>query len=158
MLRRALIGLALVAAACGGEALPPVPPPPTPDTTAPEITNLKVTPERAGRGSKVTATLTVSEELKRLVVSIAGRTAECAASGNDHTCSFTLAGDESEGAQIVEVRATDLAGNLGTATAKLTLDYTAPKITFSSQPPVLSNQTSATVAFTADEEGTFKCA
>ena len=76
--------------------------------------------------------------------------------------SFPASGDPalSEGSHTVEVRAKDQAGNLdpSPATFTWTVDTIAPSVTLTSQPQPLSNNTSPSVSFTANEAGSvFQC-
>ena len=63
-----------------------------------------------------------------------------------------------DGSHSFEVRATDAAGNTGTAaTFSWTVDTTPPTVTISSQPSSPTNATTANISFSADEAATFRC-
>lgn len=100
------------------------------DTIPPQVTI--VTPE-AGlltRDTQVTVSGTVSEEFTTVTVS----TVTATVSGSNWTTAYTL----SEGTNAITVKATDRAGNSGSATVDVTLDSTPP------QAPVLTPLTSLT--------------
>lgn len=88
-----------------------------------------------------------------------GSTFECSLdSGTFASCSSpsNLSG-LADGSHTYRVRATDAAGNTGTATYTWTVDRTGPSVTLTSKPPSLTNSSSASFSFTSDPGVTFEC-
>jgi len=66
--------------------------------------------------------------------------------------------DLTDGEHTVEIRATDDAGNTGPAAPYVwTIDTSAPETTIISGPPVLTNSTTATFVFAADQHAALEC-
>jgi hypothetical protein len=75
----------------------------------------------------------------------------------DCTTPFTSAA-LGDGAHVVEVHVTDLAGNAASATQAFTVDTTAPDTTIVAGPAATTNATTATFLFSAtDASATFEC-
>jgi photosystem II stability/assembly factor-like uncharacterized protein len=154
MLKRTIVAALLVCVACGETPQPE--PQPAPDTQAPTLGALQVSPTRARAGQTITVTFTADEPVTAWV-RVAGRTADCPANaGMAIECQFNTSGQESEGAVPVEVLARDAAGNEAQATSTVTLDFTAPSTTLGDVAD--DGQPSRQLTFTADEEGAvFEC-
>jgi hypothetical protein len=73
-------------------------------------------------------------------------------------CASPVAYDDlSDGTHAFTVAATDAAGNTGQDSYTWTIETKAPTAAVSSGPPALSNNRSATIAFSADEPSSFQC-
>src|SRR5205823_312865 len=98
------------------------------DNTKPTSANLAVTPNPAKRNDQLTITFTASETLKSVSVALAGGTAtQASATGNAYTFTYNVTGNEPAGTPVtVTVTMTDLAGNVGTATASIGFIFTGP--------------------------------
>ena len=133
---------------------PPAPKPPK-DTTAPTV-QITSAPAPATSSADASIAFSASEASATFACRVDGGAAAPCASP------FVLAG-LAPGAHSLAVRATDAAGNAGPeATVQWTFtppDTTAPTVTITTDPPASTTDTSATVTFTADEEGVaFACA
>jgi MYXO-CTERM domain-containing protein len=121
------------------------------DVTPPETT-LTATPPASS--TQTSATFTFTGE--------AGASFECrldAAAFSPCTSPATYS-NLAEGQHTFQVRARDAAGNVDPSPASFTwsIDATAPDTTFTSTPPNLGNQSTATFTFTSSEAGaTFEC-
>ena len=117
------------------------------DTVAPTVT-FTATPANPTNSTSATFAFTVSET---------GTTQQCSLDGGAFaacTSPKTLAG-LAQGSHTFQVKATDAAGNTGTAASfTWTVDTTAPTVTFTSTPANPTNATAATFAFTISETGT----
>ena len=124
------------------------------DTIPPEISNLTVNPAIAKAGTNLTITFTVSEALQgNPSVTVAGNAATFnSKSGNNYTYTYTVQGIEGEGNKTVNVLATDLAGNPGSAFTTVTFDFTAPTISnLTVNPAIAKAGTNLTITFTVNE-------
>jgi hypothetical protein len=63
----------------------------------------------------------------------------------------------SDGSHTFQLIATDDAGNTSTSTYTWTIDTTPPTTTITSSPPNLTNSTTASISFTANEPANFQC-
>lgn len=153
---RRLLPLALaLAAACGNQTAPGSPA----DSRPPVLSKLVVNPPRAGLEADVEITFRADEPLSRAEAVVAGNPIPCVLGAEGHvTCGYRTRGSELEGLQTVLVRAVDKAGNASEAQTDLVLDFTAPQVTFTRQPPALSQQRSAVFEFQSDESARFSCA
>jgi len=100
-----------------------------PDTTPPIISNLRVNPTIANAEVVLTITFTVSETLQsNPLVTVAGNAAIISGKvGNDYAYIYDVQGIEGQGRnKPVNVSAADLAGNIGSASTTVALDFTAP--------------------------------
>ena len=112
----------------------------TVDTVAPTVT-ITNAPSDPTNDSTPTITFTVNESPNSVQCQVdTGAFAACVSG-------FT-AGVLGDTTHTITVRATDAAGNPGTATAAFTVDTVPPTVTITSQPPALSNNNVATVTFT----------
>lgn len=111
----------------------------TVDKTAPVVTDLEVTPDRASLVPgfdtvEVRFALAPAADVDRtsIRVEVAGRPADgCGpdgASPNGFVCTFVVRDGDPEGAQSVIATATDPAGNTAVASASVVLDFTAPAL------------------------------
>ncbi|MGI5865641.1 MAG: YCF48-related protein, partial [Myxococcales bacterium] len=123
------------------------------------VSKLVVTPPRAGLNADVEITFRADEPLSKAEAVVAGNSVPCVLGAEGHvTCGYRTSGTEIEGVQTVLVRATDTAGNATEAQTDLRLDFTAPRVTFTRQPPAVSRQRSAVFEFQSDESARFACA
>jgi Bacterial Ig-like domain len=122
----------------------------TVDATAPQTT---IDSGPAGPTSDSTPTFAFSSE--------PGASFQCrvdggvfAACGSPHTTAAL-----GDGAHTFEVRASDAAGNVGSAASRtITVDTVAPQTTITAAPPATTSSTSASFSFIASETGsTFEC-
>jgi MYXO-CTERM domain-containing protein len=122
----------------------------TVDLTAPE-TSLTSTP--ASLSNQATATFAFS--------SGAGASFECSLDGAAFTaCTSPIAYTHlAEGTHTFQVRALDMAGNVDASPAShsWTVDLTAPETSLTSTPASLSNQATATFAFSSEASASFEC-
>ncbi len=124
------------------------------DFTSPTISNLVVNPTTAKSGTNLTITFTVSETLQsNPTVTVAGNGATFnSKSGNNYTYIYTVQGTEGEGSKTVNVSATDLAGNTGSANTTVTFDFASPTISnLAVNPGVAKSGTNLTITFTVSE-------
>jgi len=124
------------------------------DFTAPAVSNLVVNPTIAKSGTNLTITFTVSETLQgNPVVTVAGNAATFnSKSGNNYVYAYTVQGTEGEGNKPVNVSATDLVGNTGSASKTVTFDFTAPTVfNLTVAPATAKSGTNLTITFTVSE-------
>jgi len=125
-----------------------------PDNEPPEISNLTVNPTIAKIGTNLTITFTVSEALQgnpTVTVAENGATFNSKVD-NDYTYIYTVQGTEGEGDKTVNVSATDLAGNPGSANTTVTFDFTGPEISnLTVNPTTAKAGTNLTITFTVSE-------
>lgn len=136
----------------------PKPPPPAPkppkDTTAPTV-QITSAPAPATATADASIVFSASETSVTFACRVdGGASAPCASP-------LVLTG-LAPGVHSLAVRATDAAGNVGPeASVQWTFtppDTTAPTVTITAAPPASTTDTTATVTFTADEEGVaFAC-
>jgi uncharacterized repeat protein (TIGR01451 family) len=118
------------------------------DRVPPSIT-FTSTPPAQSNATTGTIAFTVSE----------AATVECRLNGGAFapcTSPFDL-GVLAEGSSTFEVRATDAAGNVGTASYAWVVDLTPPSLSFTSTPANPTNQTSASFAFTVSGATSVTC-
>jgi hypothetical protein len=121
------------------------------DTAAPETT-ITAQPPALTSNTSATFEFTSSETGSSFACSLDGGAFAPCTSPRTHT---SLA----DGSHTFGVRATDLAGNSDATPASFswTVDTTAPETTLTANPPTLTNSTTASFAFTANEPATFAC-
>ncbi len=120
----------------------------------PSFSAITVTPNPARSGVLSTITFTASETLQaNPTVTVSGQSATFAsASGLDFTYTYTVQGTEPEGAAAVEINGVDLAGNAGSNTGVVTLDFTAPSFSaITALPDPAGTGTTLSITFTASE-------
>lgn len=97
------------------------------DTTPPSFTNISATPNPAKYNDSVTITFTASEPLvSNPSVTVSGRAASFVSqNGLNYTYSYTVIAQSPEvnGSNTISITGTDLAGNTGTATSSLTINF-----------------------------------
>lgn len=97
------------------------------DTTPPSFTNISATPDPAKYNDTVTITFTASEQLQsNPTVTVSGRPATFVSqNGLNYTYSYTVIAQSPEvnGANTISITGTDLAGNSGTSTGTLTINF-----------------------------------
>jgi hypothetical protein len=125
----------------------------TVDTVLPVISTLSATPLYAMAGSTVTITFLASKPLSGSPsVTVAGLPAsEPSLGAGTYTSMYTVTGNEPQGSATVAVSVTDLAGNVGTASTGITLDFTPPTIAVSVSPPQAKQGTTVTITAVASE-------
>jgi uncharacterized repeat protein (TIGR01451 family) len=95
----------------------------------------------------------------QVTVSAGGSVLGVATAASDGSWSFTVPAPLPEGASLVEIVATDAAGNSSPVAARtFTIDTVAPEATVSSAPSALTSQSEAVFSFSANESGvSFEC-
>ena len=119
------------------------------DGTAPETT-IAAAPPALSNAAEVSFTFEADEDASF----------ECRVDdGAFAACTSPHAVTVADGAHTFEVRAIDLTGNVDETPAAhtWTTDTVAPDTTITAAPPALDNSTEVSVAFTADEAGTYEC-
>ncbi|MHA6780363.1 right-handed parallel beta-helix repeat-containing protein [Pseudonocardia saturnea] len=122
----------------------------TGDTTAP-VVSFVATPPAATGATTARFVFSANDPYPAFECALNGAPAEPCASPLDLT-------DLVPGPQVLAVRATDLAGNLGAATEFTWTVVGEPVTALAATPPVASTTSTATFAFTADQPGsTYLC-
>jgi hypothetical protein len=121
------------------------------DVTAP-ATSLTSAPASLGNATSALFTFVSSEEAASF---------DCALDGQDFTAcgSPLLLAGLTEGPHFFQVRARDVAGNVDASPAVFlwSIDLTAPETGFTSAPPALTQQTSATFTFSSEAGAALEC-
>ena len=103
----------------------------TVDSVAPQVTLTSVAPDPIGSVGTVTIAFGLDDTVPLLDVQLGGRAVTaCTSNGTDYTCTYTMQGNEipdgTEAFQAAIVRATDAAGNTGSAQGGVQFDFRAP--------------------------------
>ncbi|MHC4503104.1 MAG: prolyl oligopeptidase family serine peptidase, partial [Planctomycetota bacterium] len=126
------------------------------DFTLPTLTMLKVTPDLAMAGDTLSIAFSSDELLSASTdVTVAGQPAAFVSESGPpyvYTYSYLALGSETEGSVTVDVTASDLAGNPGSASVEMTFDFTAPEIlNLSVTPDTATPGDTLTITFSSDE-------
>ncbi|GAG43751.1 unnamed protein product, partial [marine sediment metagenome] len=124
-------------------------------TGLPSFSGISASPSRAKAGNAVTITFTASETLgSHPTVTVDGNVASLISrAGLGYTYRYIVMGSESEGSATIQVSGTDPAGNSGTSTGSVKLDFTGPvfsAVSGNPDPAGLLDPT-MTVTFTVSE-------